>query len=225
MSYLKAKLLIANSDTSYLTRRILEIIREQNPKSVRQLIKILTASLDLTEEEVIKSISKLQAEGIINLENQFSSSVSFVTYLKTYEAIWYWLTIAVGLMAATLVFAISENVYPWIYARNVFGVIFVLFLPGYSLVKALFRVEISSKISVENLTAIERIALSVALSFGLISIIGAILYYSLLNLDLSTIVFILLGLTLVFATSAVTMEYNAKKKTLNDNLPLNVNES
>ena len=197
MSYLKDKLLIINSDDSYLNRRILEIIREQNPKSVRKLIKIVTASLNLTEEEVIKSISKLQDEGIINFEKHLSNSMSFVTYVKTSEAVWYWLTIAVGLLSATLFFVISENAYPWIYARNVFGVIFVLFLPGYSLVKALFRNEISSKISMENLTAIERIALSVALSFGLVSIIGVILYYSLLDLDLSAIVFILLGLTLV----------------------------
>jgi uncharacterized membrane protein len=77
----------------------------------------------------------------------------------------------------------------------------------------------------ENLTAIERIALSVAMSFGLVSIVGIILYYSPLDMDLSTIVFGLLGLTLVFSTAAVTMEYQAKKKDLNDNLPLSVNES
>jgi hypothetical protein len=225
MSYLKAKLLSTNPEASYLTRIILKIIKEQNPQSVRRLTKILTESLDLTEEEVIKSILKLQADGIINFKNQFSKSWSFGTYLKTSEAIWYWLTITSGLLAATFVFVISENVYPWIYARNVLGLLFVLFLPGYALVKTLFQGEISGKLSMENLTAIERIALSVAMSFGLVSIVGIILYYSPLDMDLSTIVFGLLGLTLVFSTAAVTMEYQAKKKDLNDNLPLSVNES
>ena len=169
---------------------------------------------------------KLQTEGIINLKNQSSKSWSIVTYLKTSEAIWYWLTITTGLLASALVFAIPENVYPWIYARNVLGAIFVLFLPGYALTKALFRGKTFGKTSMANLNTIERIALSFAMSFGLVSIVGIVLYYSPLDLDLINIVFSLLGLTLVCSTIAIAMEYQAKKKDLkNDSLTLRVHTS
>lgn len=215
-----------NSEASYITRKILEIIKEKNPQSVKQLTKILAENLDLAEKEVVNSILKLQAEGIIKLENESSKSWSLGTYLKTSEAIWYWLTIATGLLATALVFAISENIYPWIYARNVLGVIYVLFLPGYALIKALFRSKISVITSMENLNTIERIALSFAMSFGLVSIVGIVLYYSPLDLDLITIVFSLLGFTMVCSTAAVVMEYQAKKKDLkNDILPPSVHRS
>jgi len=39
---------------------------------------------------------------------------------------------------AIVVFAIPENAYPIIYIRYVLGVIFVLWLPGFTLIKALF---------------------------------------------------------------------------------------
>ena len=213
MSYFKAILLSSNSKANDLTETILKVINEKKPQSVKQLTTMLKESLDLEEKVILESVLKLQAEGVIKLENQPLQSRSLATYLKTGEAIWYWVTIAAGAITAALVFTISENVYPWVYVRNVFGVIFVLFLPGYAFIKALFPVNLPAKTSTGNLETIERIALSVGMSIAIVSIVGLLLYYSPWGLDLTAIVLSLFAFTLVFATVAVARKYNIKRET------------
>jgi hypothetical protein len=203
-----------NPKPNDLTEMILEVIHEKKPKSVEELIEILNRAriLNLTEEEIIKPVMKLQAEGVIKLENHAVQSRTFATYLKTIEAVWYWMTIATGSITVALVLLISEGVYPWIYARNALGLVFVLFLPGYSFIKALFQYNVSAKTSVESLQAIVLIALSIGISLALVSILGLLLYYSPWGLDLATVVLSLLAFTSVFATAAVIREYQAKKR-------------
>jgi ribosomal silencing factor RsfS len=213
MSYFKATLLSSNSKANDLTETILKVINEKKPQSVKQLTIMLKESLDLEEKVILESVLKLQAEGVIKLEDQSLQSRSLATYLKTGEASWYWVTIAAGAITATLVFTISENFYPWVYVRNVFGVIFVLFLPGYAFIKALFPVNMLTKTSTKDLETIERIALSVGMSITLVSIVGLLLYYSPFGLDLTAIVLSLLAFTLVFATVAVARKYNIKRET------------
>jgi uncharacterized membrane protein len=138
-------------------------------------------------------------------------SRSLSNYLKTSDAIWYWVTIVAGLIASILVFTVTEDIYPWIYVRNFFGVMFVLFLPGYAFVKALFLGNSPSKTPVESVETIERVAFSVGMSIALVSIIGLLLYYSPWSLDLDTIVFSLFALTSISATTALIREYHAKE--------------
>lgn len=204
-------LLTGNSKPNDLTKMILEVVNEKKPQSVRQLTEMLRENLALSKEEIAKSVLKLQAEGVIKLKDHALQSRTFATYLKTIEAVWYWLTIATGSITAALVFLISEGVYPWIYVRNILGLAFVLFLPGYSFIKALFQDNISAKTSVGSLQSIERIALSVGMSLALVSLVGLLLYYSPWGLDLVSVVPSLLALTLIFSTVAVIKEYQAKK--------------
>jgi len=212
MSYFKARLLSNNSKANDLTETILKIIDEKKPQSVKQLTTMLKESLDLDEKVILESVLKLQAEGIITLENQPLQSRSLATYLKTGEALWYWVTIAAGALTAAMVFTISANFYPWVYVRNVLVVVFVLFLPGYAFLKALLPVNMPAKTSTDNLDTIERIALSIAVSIAMVSIVGLLLNYSPWGLDLTAILLSLLAFTLVFATGAVAREYNIKRK-------------
>jgi L-cystine uptake protein TcyP (sodium:dicarboxylate symporter family) len=203
------------SKSNDLTRTILEVINEEKPQSIRQLVVILRERFGFAEEEIIKSVTKLQVEGLIKLENQAMQSNTFTTYLKTGEAIWYWVIIITGLLTAATVFTISENMYPWIYARNVLGVVFVLFMPGYSFVKAFFPNNVFAETSrSESLETIIRFALSIGMSIALVSIVGLLLYFSPWSLDLTTEVLSLLAFTSVFATAAVVKEYRAKSRGL-----------
>ena len=193
----------SNSKADDINEKILKVIAERKPQSVKQLTTMLKESFGLEEKVILESVMKLQTEGLIKLENQALQSRSLATYLKTGEALWYWITIAAGALAAALVLAISENVYPWVYVRNVFGLIFVLFLPGYAAVKALFPVDMPLKTSTKELETIELIGLSVGMSIALVSIVGLLLFYSPFGLDLTAVVLSLLGLTLILATVAV----------------------
>jgi hypothetical protein len=212
MCCIKVRLLSTNSKANDLTETILKVINDKKPQSVKQLTTMLKENLEIEEKEIIKSVLKLQAEGIIKLENQ-ASPQSLATYLKNRDAIWYWMTIAAGALTAVLVFTISENVYPWFYVRNVLGVIFVLFLPGYAFIEALFPASIPAEKSTGNIDTIERIVLSIALSIALIAIVGLLLNFSPWGLNLTAMILSLLAFTLVFATVAVARKYNIKRET------------
>jgi uncharacterized membrane protein len=209
MTYFKATFLTSNLKANDLTETILEVINEKKPQSVKQLTIMLKETLNLPEREILEAILKLQAQGIIKLEDQGLESRSLAAN-ATGEALWYLLTIAAGAITATLVFTIPENLYPWIYVRNFFGVIFVLFLPGYAFVKTLFPANLPGK-PPETLETIERIALSIGLSIALVSIIGLLLYFSPLGLSLPAIVISLFLFTSIFATVAVSRENQVSK--------------
>jgi hypothetical protein len=206
----------SNLRTNDLHRIILKVIKEKNPQSFKQLTKLLKENGNLTEEEIVKSVLKLQAEGVIKFRSQAQQSWGLSTYLKTSEAVWYWLIIIVGATTAGLAFTISESVYPWIYARNALGVIFVLFLPGYSFLKAFLQSHMSAETSTRSLESIEFIALSIGLSIALVSLVGLLLYYSSLGLNLTNIVLSLFAFSLFFATAAVIREYQAKQRQLTE---------
>jgi len=79
---------------------------------------------------------------------------------------------------------IPEGTYPINYVRYLLGSLFVLFLPGYSFIKALFPTK-----DIDN---IERIALSIGMSLALVPIIG-----------------LLLTLTIILTATGVFREYQA----------------
>ena len=128
--------------------------------------------------------------------------LSLQNYLSSSHSYWYWITIALALATTITVFAVSENSIPFIYARYVLGAIFVIFLPGYCLIKALFPEK--------ELDNIERVALSIGMSIALVPITGLILYYTPLGIRTIPITLSLLALTTIFATAAVIREYQTK---------------
>jgi uncharacterized membrane protein len=127
--------------------------------------------------------------------------------------VWYPATIAIATAAAAVVLLVPENLYPWIYLRNVLGLVFVLWLPGYAFIKALFPTRVPIKTSTETLDNIERIALSIGLSLALVPMIGLLLYYTPLGINLIPLVVSLFALTLILSTVAVVRESQIAQKT------------
>jgi uncharacterized membrane protein len=191
--------LISNSKTNDLTEIILNIIKERKPRSVKQLTTMLGETLKCSESETLKLVLKLQDQGLISLEDQGLASRSDLPFAMG-KVSWYLLTIMLSAITATLVFMVPENSYPWIYFRNTFGLIFVLFLPGYAFTKALFPAYLPGQISSNALERIVRLALSIGLSIALVSIVGLLLYYSPWSLSLPAIVISLFVFVVIFAT-------------------------
>ena len=106
-------------------------------------------------------------------------------------------------VATTLmVFLVPENMFPLVYVRYVFGSVFVLFWPGFSLIRALF----ASK----ELDGVERLALSIGLSLALVPLAGLLLNYSPWGIRTTPVTLSLLVLTLVFAVAAVMRDYSVR---------------
>jgi hypothetical protein len=202
-----------NSKADELTQTIVRTIKKRKPQSVKELVTFVEESLPIPEEKILDTVLKLQAQGKIKLNNQPSPAPSKLsTYMKTNQALWYWATIAIATITVAIVFTVPESLYPWSYLRNAFGAIFVLWLPGYAFIKALFPAQVPIKTSTETLDNIERIALSLGMSIALVPIIGLLLNYTPWGIRLTPIVLSLLALTLVFATAAVIREQQIKKQ-------------
>jgi uncharacterized membrane protein len=110
------------------------------------------------------------------------------------------------------VFTIPENSVPLVYLRTALGIIFVLFLPGFAFIKALFPAKVPLKTSSEDIETIEHVALSFGMSLVLASTVALILNYTPWGIRLTPITLSLLALTIVFASAAILREYQAKLK-------------
>lgn len=196
-----------------LTQTILKIITEESPETVRQLVQRVKEQSHFSKKEITKTIIQLQSNGKIKLTKPYPLATSKVTsYVKTEPALWYWATIATAIATAAVVFTIPEDLYPLVYIRYVLGSIFVLWLPGYTFIKALFPIEPPLKTSSKSLDTIERVALSLGMSLALVPIIGLLLNYTPWGIRLTPIVLSLLALTLIFATAAIIREHQAQTK-------------
>ena len=194
----------AKKDTSQI---IIEIIKEKKPQTIEQLLSLAKERLQIPEQKMIETVLRLQSEGKITLlKKQPQAPSKLTTYLKTEQTHWYWITIATAILTAAVVFTIPEDFYPWVYVRYVLGTIFVLWLPGYSFIKALFPVQVPIKLPTETLDTVERIALSLGMSLALVPIVGLILNYTPWGIRLTPIVISLLALTVVFSTAAIIRE-------------------
>jgi len=202
-----------DSTEKELVQTIIQVIKQKEPQTVKQLAGFVTERVSVGEREIVESILKLQSQGKITLEKPLKATPqNLISYLKTGKASWYWITVTLAATTTFVVFTVPENSFPLAYIRYLLGTIFVLWLPGYSLIKALFPVDGSNKKSSGHLDSIERVAISIGLSLALVPIVGLLLNYTPLGIRLTPIVLSLFALTAIFATVAIVREHGTKIK-------------
>jgi hypothetical protein len=188
-----------------IEQRILELVKRENPESVEQLLKLTKERLSLKDEEALEHIMQLINNEKIKLkEHSQQTPQSLKTYIRSNEAYWFWTTTSLAIATAITVFTVPEDAYPIVYIRYVLGSIFVLGLPGFTLIKALFP-------SKKEMDTIERAALSIGLSLAIVPIIGLLLNYTPWGIRLTPITLSLLALTITSATAALLREHQTKK--------------
>ena len=188
-----------------IDKHIIQIVKEKKPENVKQLIKLIQEKFPLPEQQILDRILYLQQKEKIRLEpNQTITSEKLTTYLRSSQASWYWITIILASTTTLLIFTIPENAFPLVYTRYILGSLFVLWLPGYTFIKALFPEK--------ELDNIERVALSIGMSIALVPITGLLLNYTPWGIRLTPITLSLLALTLTFATAAIIREQQTKLK-------------
>jgi len=196
-----------------INQHITDIIRKNNPKTVKELVELLQPEYSIPNEEILEHILRLQDQGKIAFKEHPARSPPILkNYIFSKKANWYWTIIALAVATSALVFTVPENAYPLVYIRYVFGTISVLWLPGYSFIKALFPVEVPIKTSSEALDLIERVALSLGMSLALVPITGLLLNYTPWGIRTTPVTLSLLALTTILATAALIREHQAKLK-------------
>jgi uncharacterized membrane protein len=93
---------------------------------------------------------------------------------------------------------------PLVYLRYVVSIAFVFLVPGYCLVKILFRKK-------NKLDIVEESVLSVALSFGIAGLVGLFLGLSPIGIDFMPITVSLSVIVLLLATTAFILKWRDQK--------------
>ena len=186
-----------------ISDKILEIIKISNPDTVDKLIQYMEQELKIPEATALEHVIRLEDEGKLKLTQPFiEHHTDIYGYLRSSHALWFWYTMILTLTTAISVFIIPENAYPLVYIRYILGSVFVLFLPGYTLIKTLFPTK-----EIDN---IERIALSIGTSLTLVPLTGLLLNYTPWGISLTSITLSLLLLTFTFGLSGLIREHQEK---------------
>ena len=194
-----------HSKSPTIDQHITQIVNERNPETVEQLIELIQSKHPMPRQKILDTIIKLQNQGKITLKQpKTRPDLTLTKYIVSPKAYWYWIIIALSLATTILVFTIPENAYPIVYARYILGAIFVLWLPGYALIKALFPTK--------EIDQIERVALSIGMSLALVPITGLLLNYTPWGIRLTPVTLSLLSLTVTLATAALIREQTVEEK-------------
>ena len=199
-----------------LDRQIIRTVEIAKPENVQQLVDQVQALSSKSKQEILNRIMHLQQEEKIRLKPpQTPTPEKFRSYLRSNHAVWYWITMTLTLATTLIVFVVPEDDFPLVYARYALGIVYILWLPGYAFIKALFPQTLpfaralahSLGTTEKNLDTIERVALSLGMSIALVPIIGLLLNYTPWGIRLTPTVLSLTALTIIFATAAIVREH------------------
>ena len=199
-----------------LDRQIIRTVEIAKPENVQQLVDQVQALSSKSKQEILNRIMHLQQEEKIRLKPpQTPTPEKFRSYLRSNHAVWYWITMTLTLTTTLIVFVVPEDDFPLVYARYALGIVYILWLPGYAFIKALFPQTLpfaralahSLGTTEKNLDTIERVALSLGMSIALVPIIGLLLNYTPWGIRLTPTVLSLTALTIIFATAAIVREH------------------
>lgn len=189
---------------------ILRVTETEEPETVRDLIILLKKRLGLSEKQIIDRILSLQDSGRLSLEDAGTSQDK--PYLSSSRATWYWATMALGLATVASVITIPENDYPRVLMRYLLGSVFIMFLPGYSVLRSIFPEHMTVSGKGREVEVAERIVLAIVMSMALVPVVGLLLNYTPFGLSTNSITMSLLTLTLTFATAGAILEQRRETK-------------
>jgi hypothetical protein len=202
--------------TNQLKDFMIETEKKQKPETAKQLISLIQQTQNLTEKEIAELLIELENENKLQLTQKKNLlDTTPKAYVSSKEVAWFWITIALAAATVTAVFTIPEDTPPVTYLRSALGILFVLFLPGFAFVKALFPQKVSKATDSEDMDDVERIALGVGVSLALTPLVGLILNYTPWGITLTPLTLSLLALTVLFATAAVLREQQTKTEKAN----------
>jgi len=157
---------------------------ETGPKNVKELVGSLRIEGFGTDDS-IRAVISLQRSGKAAMR-EAQPYASLLGYAASPISLWFWAAVLVVFLSMALIGITSGVV---LYLRYVFGSVLVLFLPGYSLIEALYP-----KRELDELT---RFALSIGLSLALVPLVGLVLNYTPFGIRLIPVTASIAGLTLV----------------------------
>lgn len=183
---------------------VIKTIKTQQPQNTQQLVKIIQQDYALSEAEIYNLLTKLEKEHEIFFKQmQPFKTATLDIQSFSHKFMWFWMTVILAAATSIAVFTIPENAYPLTYIRSLLGLIFILFLPGFALIKVLFPSKVPIKTSANNMGIVERLALSIGTSLAITPMVCLMLNYTQWGISTAPATLSLLGLTIVLAMVAL----------------------
>lgn len=175
----------------------LEYLNKKGGASVPTLSNALRIkNPSLTDAQVADLVWRLVEQGYARVEDLPPTADSLWQYLGFWERnLWFYASVSASLLAVLVIYALPLE-FPLEVMRWVLGSTFVLFIPGYVTVQALFPKS-------GDLDSIERFLLSFGFSLTLVPLIGLLLNYTPWGITLTPIVISLSLFTVVVAFVAL----------------------
>jgi hypothetical protein len=162
-----------------LRKKIIDSIQMDRNLRLEDLLDDVSLEGGYKQESIVHELMLMQDEGIVDLYES-KKCQTFVQYMVSPNSVWFLGSIATIAVTLALVFVplylLSFFSEPVVYLRYFFGSVLVLFLPGYSLMEALFV----KKSSFDDLT---KYALSFVMSLALVTLISLVLGVSPIGLE------------------------------------------
>ena len=180
-----------------LRKEVLKIVNKEKIVKASKLYKLVFKSEEFT---LTKLLLKMDDEGIIRLKIINPRINSLFDYLFSIHSLYFWfVTVIVVITLFLTLLNITE--WPWVILRYIAGSLYVLFLPGFSLIEALYPRD-------EDLSDLERFALSIGLSLAIVPLIGLILNYTPWGIRLTPVSISLAIFTEIMITVSLVRKYN-----------------
>lgn len=162
------------------------------------LMETISRAKGVGFEEVARGLYRAVEDGKVRLVDP-SPPTGLFGYFASLYSLWFWLLAGfMGLVMFSIY--LMPQVYPLIYLRYVAGAVFVLYLPGYVLIEALYP-------KADELERMERFVLGVGLSIALVTLVGLVLNCTSWGIRLDPIFSLLSLLTVVLGLVGVYQKY------------------
>jgi len=189
-----------------MNKRIAEALLDaakKNPSPrVEALVNKKAESLGVARHDVAKQLYQLWRDGEVRLVNPQPPS-SLAQYAKSFYSLWFWALTLLIVLTGSAIYLLPQ-IPPYVYFRYAVGSLFILYLPGFALIEALYPKR-------EDLEPLERLALSIGLSLALVPLVGLVLNYTPWGIRLDPIFVSLAFLTIALGAVAVARKFTYLK--------------
>lgn len=138
-----------------------------NP-TLPELVDKLVKDKGLKPKDATRTVYVMWKKGNLDISERNPPS-TLPNYIFNLENLWFWGVTALVALSVLVVFAVNSSVL--LYTRYVLGGVFVLFLPGFMLISALYP-------RGGELDGLEKLALSIGLSLAVVPLVGLMLNYT-----------------------------------------------
>jgi len=163
-----------------------------------ELVAKISRERGVDIEDASRGLYRALEEGRVRLVDP-SPPLGLMGFFFSLYSAWFWLVMGfVGFPIFSIYFI--PQVYPFYYLRIGAGAIFVLYVPGYTLIETMYP-------RMNDLKRLERFGLSIGLNLAMVPLVGLILNYTQWGIRLDPALVALSLLTLALAIVAVNRKY------------------